>query len=917
LKTGDRIASNGFKVYACDPSIFQERKQDLSLIDYAVSAKQSFTPPDFMEDAYLYFELTSGESIIVNFHPFANENDGESNDVYGKYISQAYVGDFSKIYPSSFFGEPKEQKDGSAIWNGKRKGLSHYYTTPPIALERKSLNISAHKYSFGEIKKFISKKSAETLIKIVSFLISEYEKEPSKGTKFLVIRDTSSENIEKWIAAIGYAFSPRIASSVTFATRMKNFESTNLYAVDKSGEIQARINLRDPNQQIRYRAMIVGVDERDIESSSSIKSSGKSSYILLDKGRLHLETDLDTTAPYYKSLTRFDEAHHKFCTDFLQEFDVAMPCTSILDLYDVYVKFNQLHSLSANELLVLLEKLRGLTPKEEIYRGFYFDIKNECPRFIIDDIDSAFDVLNWLHTKANIVNDLSITGDFFSFIREYLISRLSDAPNEQRTISDFQRVVNSEFKTDIAEALIREMNDGIKINSTNDAIAIASFYVQCASIKNGRIDGMQQSILESLIDVCYRNKKDTASAVKIIGIISRENNQIAQKLIFDATASVKDGDRQEFYLSCLIRICADLLDSAEGVFSLCVKLRDVRITHKTDELLCGYLVKTSSLDELINFVVSASKIYQLKTMPISKDIAFQVEKILSFDREIANSTDYLLSVCSQLHEINKISAIDVKELCETAFKRRLSTLDTDNYLELFHFMQLLLQTDFIVNIAATSMLNQVDDLIDVLDENAVIAVENFCANFDSFELAQECRNMVHVYAFYALSNVTDLSDLRDKIQKLKKFGFASITSRKYAYEVALMFTEINWNTDEQRAILSMLTHFEDRSYLEIYIRLIFQNANELHEQWRGLIAFSSNEQQTGEISDEIRNTISNELLNAKLTTKKTKLLSDLLTKDNDIKYFQGIVSSVQAKKEPTISDKILHKLKNIKLRKGE
>lgn len=82
--------------------------------------------------------------------------------------------------------------------------------------------------------------------------------------------------IELWIAAIQSAFSPRMASGLPFATRLDKFTNTNKYTVNLNGQYQAQMNLQDPNQRLRFRAMIVGVDERDRVNTAAVRQLANS-----------------------------------------------------------------------------------------------------------------------------------------------------------------------------------------------------------------------------------------------------------------------------------------------------------------------------------------------------------------------------------------------------------------------------------------------------------------------------------------------------------------------------------------------------------------------------------------------------------------------------------------------------------------
>jgi len=237
-KKGQQISSDGYKVYSCTPAIMEEGKVDLQFLANAAQAKQSFTDPDFMDDAYLYYVPDTGAAFLVNFFPvpFDANAQGDYSRRPGNFLNHALIGDFSNFYPYELF------KDES-VWSAKTKGEAYYYENLPSALpERNDISDPPGQYGFDEIGSFIKDGREEAFKKAVSFLILQYKEEPEKR-KYIVIKDDSSKNIELWIAAIECAFSPKIASVIPFASRMEKFTNVNKYTV-KLGLFQTQIIFR-------------------------------------------------------------------------------------------------------------------------------------------------------------------------------------------------------------------------------------------------------------------------------------------------------------------------------------------------------------------------------------------------------------------------------------------------------------------------------------------------------------------------------------------------------------------------------------------------------------------------------------------------------------------------------------------------
>lgn len=150
--------------------------------------------------------------------------------------------------------------------------------------------------NFDDIAAFVAEGRREALIGAIAFIVTQYSLPPEER-KFLVIRDENSKLIELWIAAIESAFSPRMAAGLSFATRLDKFANANKYTVNLSGQYQTQINLQSPNQKLRFRAMIVGVDERDRTNAAAAKALANSPYVVLDGKTKTLSVNVDTSNP--------------------------------------------------------------------------------------------------------------------------------------------------------------------------------------------------------------------------------------------------------------------------------------------------------------------------------------------------------------------------------------------------------------------------------------------------------------------------------------------------------------------------------------------------------------------------------------------------------------------------------------------
>jgi hypothetical protein len=339
-----------------------------------------------MDDAYLYFVPEKGDCFMQNFYPVPFDPNAKGNYAHraGNFVNHIIIGNFSDFYPFELFRD-------SAVWYAKTRGESYYYENAPTDLPmRDDIGDPAGQFGIEEIGAFITDGRKEALMCAVSFLIAQYEL-PIEERKFLVIRDDSEEKIEMWIAAIEHAFSPRMAAAIPFATRMDKFGDTNKYTVNQLGVYQTQINLQDQKQKLRYRAMIVGVDERDRVNAGAARPLAHSTFVLLDGKEKKAMFDADISNRYYRFITSFNSAHQSFCREFLQMINIAAPTSDIYRLLDVYYGLCENSSpLTAKEMAKAVDFIGkyNLLPSsrlEKIYAG----ITAELPRFLQEDLYSA------------------------------------------------------------------------------------------------------------------------------------------------------------------------------------------------------------------------------------------------------------------------------------------------------------------------------------------------------------------------------------------------------------------------------------------------------------------------------------------------------------------------------------------------
>ena len=417
LHNGAPMSNEGYKVYSCSPEIYEYGGLvDMNLLINAAQSEQSYRDSQtdkFMDEAYLYYAPDHGENFLINFHPvpFDPTREGNYTKKPGNFLNQILIGDFSKFYAWQYFGD-------SAVWNAKQHDEPYYYASNPSPLKPREITPSG-KYSFDAIRKFIADGRKELLKKSVALLISQYSLDPAER-KYLIIQDSSTENIELWIAAIECAFSPRISAGIPFATRLDKYASVNPYTV-KNGKFQTMINYQDPEQSLRYRAMIVGVNTQDEANNDTIRVLAASQFVLLDgvNMKTSFEPAVDIDSGYFDLTTRFDDEQKSFCMDMLQHMEINAPVVDLPALYEAFKAFRNVPALTIGELMAHIKfmskyEFADVKPVREVYNS----VKSNIDSIFSKNFASSLDVIKWIKNTAAKTEDTTID----EFLASHVIS---------------------------------------------------------------------------------------------------------------------------------------------------------------------------------------------------------------------------------------------------------------------------------------------------------------------------------------------------------------------------------------------------------------------------------------------------------------------------------------------------------------
>lgn len=402
IKTGKEIANDGFKVYNCSRELIDDNIVDIPFFYNEIQRVQSYSDPDFMDDAYLYYTPLIGKNFLIDFHPieFNPSSEGDFAKRRGNIINQALIGDYCDIYPFEMFRD----KD---IWNAQERGEAYYYTNDPVVQSvRYDIDSPPGMYYIDNIKEFINEGRREALKCAISFLIKQFS-DLNEKKQYIVILDDTSSNIELWIAAIEYAFSPRIAANISFATRMDSFINKNKL---KQGEItQGSSNSLSDELKSKFRAMIIGVISSDSQNVSLTRFSKNYGFVVIDGKQKKAMFDIDISDPYFDFVVTYTDEHIEFCREFLQTFGLNVPSQDLFTLLKCYKSLSD-EKIKANDYIKIIQYIMKFPIyKTRVLRRLYGQANKILDECIQTDFLSAVSVMNCIGNMAYVLKDTELS----------------------------------------------------------------------------------------------------------------------------------------------------------------------------------------------------------------------------------------------------------------------------------------------------------------------------------------------------------------------------------------------------------------------------------------------------------------------------------------------------------------------------
>lgn len=573
MQGGRTISNEGFKVYSCSDNIINGDIVDLPFLFSVAQGKQTYAEPSFMEDAYLFFSPDRGQKMMLNFHPIPFDRTATGNYSHrpGNFINQVYVGEFCEFYPYELFGS-------SDAWYAKGRGEAYYYNTPPTSLPvRNSIDHAEGSILQDDIAAFVSEGRKEAVASAVAFLLSQYSL-PMENRKYLVIKDENAEKLELWIAAIQNAFSPRMASGLPFATRLDRFAEKNIYTVNLEGQYQLQINLQDPHQRPHFKAMVVGVDERDRANSAAVRQLANLPYVVLNGKDKTFLGEVNAAHPYYKAITSYDEKHIRFCREFLQMLSISEPHEDVIKLHEAYNVLDVISEhTTAEKIASSLSVLNRYELKSNSYlNALYGTIKEKLQDYLLENLASFFVIINWLSRAAKVVGDTEAATSFNRIVNQAFAESLFNSPRSRETWEFWSNIRTSGFLGIVATAITTAdmlscYGDKMNTFTCDSWVSFLEIYLVCVQKAGKYSEKELGTVVGSGLYACYKNR-NANSALQICGLVENNGCGLMKPLLLKAAES-EDPSYTSFCISLLLQVSPELVSDDDKAVKFCKELK--------------------------------------------------------------------------------------------------------------------------------------------------------------------------------------------------------------------------------------------------------------------------------------------------------------------------------------------------------
>lgn len=338
LNDGGKIAQkDGFGVFSTSKGLISNPPVSnysflFSRLAIPNAAKEA--GPVGLINSYDYFEIKEGV-YALSFEvarPLGREprKNGYSHRP-GNYIKQCLVGQV-RDYPYHWFG--------ADVWTEWKKSENDFYldldpNPVPVPLPQTDDIPIGGSLTEENIRQFVADGRTETVKAGIWFLITESMKRPEER-RILIIRDIP-QNVELWIAAMESAFSPELASQITFTTNKTALNNRVEASLFGSLEVGPQSFQPMGREGKRPYYQIVGIHPDD-SFCSMVRPNGSPNYCIIDgkAKKASFTPDNNTNTAYYRSVVQYSADIRDFCTVVLPSIPVRSISDKLPELYDSY-----------------------------------------------------------------------------------------------------------------------------------------------------------------------------------------------------------------------------------------------------------------------------------------------------------------------------------------------------------------------------------------------------------------------------------------------------------------------------------------------------------------------------------------------------------------------------------------------------
>ena len=720
----------------------------------------------------------------------------------GNYIKQCLIGNLDD-YPFKWFG--------ASVWDAYLKSQNDYYLDEDPEAEPAWLNTVKESplgsyITENSVKQFVSEGREEAVKAGIWFLLKEYSK-TEEQRKVLLIKDTP-ENVEKWIAAIEYAFSTEMAKKITFSTNKSNLTSNRdlFFYTDKDGKFFPVRNTNVVQTRHPYN-MIVGYHPKDL-FCSNVRQTPGSDFVIIDGTTKKAEFVPDNSihSPYYSAAVQYNADIMDFTRVVLPSLPITTITDKIPELYDAYeYLLDSAHKAEKWEYKETIVALAALTqygfPKNDALNQYILDEGMRAyERFEKDDQRNNFKFLNMLWKLGELTKRTEdVSGCLADSLSAALLNlKLSDAvlTTKWNTIksSGVQNIIQPALRKLFSDDELENYQEQFAGLSTTTISTLFDMYYTALSFEENGIDSIRKSNEKfkfvvsgflALIDYADALKKALNGIKKSEDVVNAVALIVSQKL---------DKEKTEQWWNAIIEL------KGGNVTELCEKLCEL---------------KETDLDVIEHLLASA--ISKAKKCGDEDYLAFEIAvKKLGKNK---NAGNVFCKACIEVKDPSRFSSLICKienmKLTPSVEKELFECVDNRVVKELFELMD---------------EGNSYEDTLRMISRTTVTQMENW-----SKEIQKPAVSVSLVDLYKDMAYKRDTRDILTSMNEFSEKNFPlpdGFIGGGYFEELVQKAVEFR-DAQVHLAFLYLFAMKDDKTkkaFITAYIEEVFSNANRKNKQ---------------------------------------------------------------------------------------